>query len=55
LDENDLADRLMQLDENSDGMIRWSETAGMKQILRDRDFDRGIKFSFLESDFFQRH
>lgn len=55
LDENDLADRLMQLEESSGGGIRWSETAGMKQIIRDRDFTKEELFSFLESDFQQKH
>jgi len=51
LDENDLADRLMQIDEVSDGNIRWSETAGMKQIIRDCELNEQLAISYLERDF----
>ena len=34
LDENDIAHRLMQLEEFTKGTMRWSETAGLKQVLR---------------------
>lgn len=36
LDEGDLADRLLALDEVSEGVFRWSETAGLRQVLRTR-------------------
>ena len=36
LDENDLADRLFDIEEASRGAYRWSETAGLKQVLRER-------------------
>lgn len=37
LDEVDLAERLAALDQHSGGLFRWSETAGLKQVLRLRD------------------
>lgn len=37
LDENDIAERLLDLDEVTGGTFRWSETAGLKQILRDTE------------------
>lgn len=41
LDESDLADRLPLLEDVSRGVFKWSETAGLKQILQERDFKRG--------------
>lgn len=38
LDESDLAGRLLALEEDTKGVFRWSETAGLKQVLRDRPF-----------------
>lgn len=35
LDEADLADRLLALEETTAGAFRWSETAGLKQVLRE--------------------
>jgi len=37
LDENDVADRLAALDNVTGGALRWSETAGLKQVVRDAD------------------
>lgn len=37
LDEPDLADRLLALEEASNGAFKWSETAGLKQVFRQRD------------------
>ena len=36
LDENALADRLFEIEEVSGGRYRWSETAGLKQLIRKR-------------------
>ncbi|HNV71423.1 MAG TPA: DUF4007 family protein, partial [Candidatus Ozemobacteraceae bacterium] len=55
LDESDLADRLMQLDQDSKGKFRWSETAGLKQIIRDIDLDLDTAFQFIDEDFQFRH
>jgi len=37
LDEADLAERLFDIDEVTGGLFRWSETAGLKQVVRDVD------------------
>ena len=39
LDENDVADRLVALDEVTDGALQWSETAGLKQVVRNIEID----------------
>lgn len=51
LDENDLADRLYKIEESSDGRFTWSETAGLKQISRDYEFDDVDDTAFIESDY----
>lgn len=35
LDENDVADRLADIETCTGGLLRWSETAGLKQVLRE--------------------
>ena len=37
LDENALVDRLSSLEATTDGVIRWSESAGLKQLIRERE------------------
>ena len=39
LDENELVAKLSELEEETAGTYRWSETAGLKQLLRVRDID----------------
>lgn len=39
LDESGLADRLANLEERTDGLFRWSETAGLRQVVRGREPD----------------
>ncbi|WP_422384239.1 DUF4007 family protein [Roseibium album] len=34
LDENDVADRLIDIETVTGGLLKWSETAGLKQVLR---------------------
>ena len=38
-DENDVADRLAALDDVTGGALRWSESAGLKQVVRSIDID----------------
>jgi len=38
-DENDVADRLAALDNATNGALRWSETAGLKQVVRNIEID----------------
>jgi hypothetical protein len=51
LDENDLAARLMELDEFTDGKLRWSETSGLKQVIRDMEFGAERSLRYLERDY----
>ena len=51
LDENDLADRLSNLDEASGGLYLWSETAGLKQLIRRRDVRGEEALGFIEADY----
>ena len=51
LDENDIADRLLDLEELSGGAFRWSETAGLKQVLREVELDTDSALGFVESDY----
>ena len=41
-DENDVADRLAVLDDVTDSALRWSETAGLKQVLRNNDNESAL-------------
>ena len=50
-DENDVADRLAALDEVTGGALRWSETAGLKQVVRDIDVDEDTALSWVPSDY----
>jgi len=49
-DENDVADRLAGLDDATKGRLRWSETAGLKQVVRDPDL-RFESLSYIETDY----
>ena len=51
LDENELADRLFDLEEASGGLYRWSETAGLKQLIRERDVSNEEALDFIEADY----
>ena len=50
-DENDVADRLAALDDATDGALRWSETAGLKQVVRNIDIDDESAMSWIRSDY----
>ena len=51
LDENDMADRLYALEDSSKGRYTWSETAGLKQIVRDFEFDGIDGSDFIRLDY----
>jgi hypothetical protein len=53
LDENDIADRLATIDDITDGFLRWSETAGLKQIVRNSDLDSDKALSYVSLDYDQ--
>ena len=50
LDENALADLLLEIEEVSRGAFRWSETAGLKQLIRERDVEPDEAFQFVARD-----
>ena len=51
LDENDLVDRLYALEDSSKGLYTWSETAGLKQIVREFEFDGVDETDFIRLDY----
>ena len=51
LDENALADRLFEIEEVSGGRYRWSETAGLKQLIRKRKVSNEEALGFIEADY----
>ena len=51
LDENALAGRLFEIEKVSGGRYRWSETAGLKQLIRKRKVSNEEALGFLEADY----
>lgn len=51
LDEADLSNRLLALDEVSGGALQWSETAGLKQVLRRRSLAAEDVLELLRSSY----
>jgi hypothetical protein len=51
LDESDLADRLSSLENDTRGYFRWSETVGLKQIIRNQKVRDDEALAFLETDY----
>ena len=51
LDENSVADRLVQLEESSNGLYRWSETAGLKQLERRQELSLEDALGFVAEDY----
>jgi hypothetical protein len=51
LDEADLVDRLGSLEDWTKGIFRWSETAGLKQLVRERDLNREEVLQSLARDY----
>lgn len=51
LDENDLVDKLSSLESATDGAYRWSETAGLKQVLRNSMVDAESAIDLLAKDY----
>lgn len=50
-DEADVADRLAELDAATGGALRWSETAGLKQVVRNTDTDQEAALSWVRRDY----
>ena len=53
LDESDLAERLSSLETYTQGQFRWSETAGLKQMIREHALSDNEALQFVESDYAQ--
>jgi hypothetical protein len=51
LDENDVIDRLVVLDEVTKGALRWSETAGLKQVVRKAGIDLEAALQYIEREY----
>jgi len=51
LDENDIADRLLSLEDLTNGAFRWSETAGLKQVLRDAPLDMNVALEYVAREY----
>ncbi len=51
LDENDVADRLIGIEEFSLGRFRWSETAGLKQVFRSTPLNMDAALNYAIRDF----
>ena len=51
LDENDVADRLLALEDFTKGSFRWSETAGLKQVIRDVALDMEAALIYAMCDY----
>jgi len=50
-DEDDVADRLAALDDATGGALRWSETAGLKQVVRNIDIIEDTLLSWVPRDY----
>ncbi len=55
LEENDMVDMLVALEETSNGVYRWSETAGLKQLIRSRRLGTDEELEYVKQDFFAVH
>ena len=51
LDENDVVDRLASLDDSTGGALLWSETAGLKQVVRNLDVNHDAALSWIPGDY----
>ena len=51
LDENALADLLFEIEDASGGAYGWSETAGLKQLIRECEVSPGEALGFIEHDY----
>jgi hypothetical protein len=51
LEENDVVDRLVSLDDYTRGLLRWSETAGLKQVVREAPIEPETALEFIKRDY----
>lgn len=50
-DEEALADRLLGIEEDTGGVYRWSEAAGLKQLIRDHKVEKAEALDFINQDY----
>ena len=55
LEENDMVDMLLALEESSKGIYRWSETAGLKQLIRNEAISTEESLDLVELDYRSSH
>ena len=55
LEENDMVDMLMALEETSNGAYRWSETAGLKQLIRSERLESDEELEYVKEDYLAVH
>ncbi len=51
LDENDLMDHIHQVEDITGGRISWSETAGLRQLIRTKEISEKDQLKLLRTDF----
>ena len=51
LNEDDLLDHVVRLDEATDGLFQWSETAGLKQVVRTRELSKDRALALIDQDY----
>ena len=51
LEENDVVDRLTVLEDVTKGKLRWSESAGLKQVVRNFDISEEAALLYLDCDY----
>lgn len=51
LEENDVVDQLVELGRITNGFMQWSETAGLKQVIRSGDWEEQSTLMFAKSDY----
>lgn len=51
LDEDSVADRLYRIEEASSGILTWSETAGLRQVIANKPLDDICELDFLNIDY----
>jgi hypothetical protein len=51
LDENDVADRLADLEQTTAGKLQWSEAAGLKQVVRAPELDFEMALRYAKADY----
>ena len=51
LDENSLADKLLEIEDVTRGAYRWSETAGLKQLIREHQIGSDEALDFAARDY----